>query len=90
MRGLRSRRVHVTEKSLKQWCPCASPKEKALFPVAKESAEYGRNGSMQVHLTESVHRLWSLGPTLSKLAARGCDIKTLSMKLVQKPGSANQ
>jgi hypothetical protein len=43
---------------LKKWCPRASPKEKAFFPVANEIAEHGRNGRMQVHLTESVHRLW--------------------------------
>lgn len=51
------------EVRLKKWCPRASPEEKALFPVAKEIAEHGRNGRVQVHLTESVHRLWSLDPT---------------------------
>jgi hypothetical protein len=40
------------EVRLKKWCPRASPKEKALFPVANEIAEHGRNGRMQVHLTE--------------------------------------
>ena len=51
------------EARLKKWSPRASPEEKALFPVASEIPEHGRNGRMQVHLTETVHRLWSLDST---------------------------
>src|SRR5271163_4133186 len=51
------------EVRLKKWCPRASPKEKALFPVANEIPEHCRNGRVQVHLTESVNRLWSLDST---------------------------
>jgi hypothetical protein len=45
-------RVQGTTKEvrLKKWCPRASPKEKALFPVANEIKEHGRNGRVQVHL----------------------------------------
>ena len=60
------------EVRLKKWCPRPSPEEKALFPVANEIAEHGRNGRMQAHLTDSVHRLWSLDSTFPYgLCSRG-------------------
>jgi hypothetical protein len=39
------------EVRLKKWCPRASLKEKAMFPVANEIPEHCRNGRMQVHLS---------------------------------------